>query len=605
MNYKQIIFNGDDLGLSLSFNDGIKNCFKYGVLQSTSIRTNGPAFEEAIYEVVPECAGLGIGVHLNLVEGRSDRKIISKTSKLCDRDKKYQATFFSLLKGAASGDFKLCNEIKEEFRSQIEIVLERNIAIDHLNSHQHSHCIPSIFQIVCELAEEYKIPYIRLPQEPFFFGENFSYHLRPWYVTNMIKFAVLNSFAVLNQKIIKKYSNVNCADAFIGILYTDNMNHKVISRAIETVSRLTPTPEIVEILLHPCKIRATKEEQYLEPSIRDYIIKYNRSVEYNTLINKSLEKECHKKGWHLTSYSQLARENRIKQFEHADSPTISRPKKVKLLQDKYQSREEGQEKKLKIFVVMDATPFYQPEFLFRIITEINNSEVCGAAVVKLPYGGKLQKYLLQHIWDLGIKQLIKLGVKKTLLQLLGYFPLWVRGNYESSVQSVLKRFSIPFRVVSSINEKEVIEYIGAFKPDIIISSNSLIFKDELIKLPKIAAINIHSSLLPAYGGILPVFRAIQFGEKYIGASVHYIVKGINKGRVISQKVLPVLNGDTVDNLYRLCFTLSFEATQESVNKLFNRHNVTPISDDGIIESYYSFPDKEDWIEFNNQTGRFI
>jgi predicted glycoside hydrolase/deacetylase ChbG (UPF0249 family)/folate-dependent phosphoribosylglycinamide formyltransferase PurN len=599
-----IIFNGDDFGLSLSFNAGIKDCYKYGVLQSTSIRTNGSAFEEAVNEILPECPGLGVGVHLNLVEGRSDRKIISKTSMLCDLDNKYQYTFINLLKGVSSGDTSLLNEIKDEFRSQIEIVLSHNINIDHLNSHQHSHGIPAIFKIVCELAEEYKIPFVRLPREPFFIGEKFSYHLRPWYVMNMIKFAVLNSFAVFNRKIMQDYNDINCADVFIGILYTDNMNHNVISRAIKTLSKQAP-PEIVEVLLHPCKIMATKEEQYLVPELRDYIIKYNRSVEYNTLLNKSLEKECHSSGWQLTSYSSLAGSNRIKPIEHADSPKTSRLKKSTLLRDNSLSREEDQEKILKIFVVMDETPFYQPEYLYRIITEIKNSEVFGAAVVKLPYGGKLQKYLLQHIWDLGITEFIKLGIKKTLLQLLGYFPLWVRGNYESSIQGVLKRFSIPFRVVSSVKDLEVIEYIRSFEPDIIISSNSLIFSDELINLPKIAAINRHSALLPAYGGILPAFRAIQFGEPYIGASVHYIVKGIDKGGVLSRKVLPVLKGDSLDYLYRLCFTLSFEATQESVNKLYNDHNVTPIENDGIIESYYSFPTKKDWVEFKYQGGRFI
>ena len=170
---------------------------------------------------------------------------------------------------------------------------------------------------------------------------------------------------------------------------------------------------------------------------------------------------------------------------------------------------------------------------------------------------------------------------------------------------MLKRFNIPYRRVSSAKDPQFIEYIRSFRPDIIISSNSLIFTDELIDLPEIATINRHSALLPAYGGVIPVFRAIQFGEDFVGASVHYMVKAIDKGGVLSRKFLPVYKGDSLDHLYRLCFTLSFEATQESINKLYNQHNAKSIGNEELQESYYSYPNKKDWSQFKKQGGRFI
>ena len=108
---KNLVFHADDLGLSHSFNVGIRDCYKEGILKSTCLRTNGPAWQEAVNEILPECEGIGLGVHLNLVEGKSNRKNISKTSRLCDRDKSYKATFLNLLYGSSIKDKSLINEI--------------------------------------------------------------------------------------------------------------------------------------------------------------------------------------------------------------------------------------------------------------------------------------------------------------------------------------------------------------------------------------------------------------------------------------------------------------------------------------------------------------
>jgi len=173
---KFLIVHADDLGLSYSFNAGIRESYKKGFLRSTCLRTNGPAFKEAVEEIIPDCDGIGIGVHLNLVEGRSCRQNISKISKLCEADGTYKVNFLNLLSGSYKKDKILLSEIKDDFRDQIETVFRNNISPDHLNSHQHIHAIPSIFRIVCELAREYEIPFVRLPKESYYLGESISYH---------------------------------------------------------------------------------------------------------------------------------------------------------------------------------------------------------------------------------------------------------------------------------------------------------------------------------------------------------------------------------------------------------------------------------------------
>jgi len=57
-------------------------------------------------------------------------------------------------------------------------------------------------------------------------------------------------------------------------------------------------------------------------------------------------------------------------------------------------------------------------------------------------------------------------------------------------------------------------------------------------------INIHPALLPLYKGLHTHERALADGVKLHGASVHFVVPGMDEGPIIAQAAVPVLDGDT-------------------------------------------------------------
>lgn len=66
-------------------------------------------------------------------------------------------------------------------------------------------------------------------------------------------------------------------------------------------------------------------------------------------------------------------------------------------------------------------------------------------------------------------------------------------------------------------------------------------------------LNIHPSLLPAYGGKgmfgINVHKAVlKAGEKYSGCSVHVVDNIYDNGPILGQMRVPVLNDDTPDSL---------------------------------------------------------
>jgi phosphoribosylglycinamide formyltransferase-1 len=60
--------------------------------------------------------------------------------------------------------------------------------------------------------------------------------------------------------------------------------------------------------------------------------------------------------------------------------------------------------------------------------------------------------------------------------------------------------------------------------------------------------NIHPALLPAFPGIHVQYKAIEYGVKFAGCTVHFADEGVDTGPIIIQSVVPVFEDDTADTL---------------------------------------------------------
>jgi phosphoribosylglycinamide formyltransferase-1 len=61
-------------------------------------------------------------------------------------------------------------------------------------------------------------------------------------------------------------------------------------------------------------------------------------------------------------------------------------------------------------------------------------------------------------------------------------------------------------------------------------------------------INIHPSLLPKHRGSNAAAQALTAGDKVTGCTVHYVDEGVDTGKIIAQREVPVQPGDTAESL---------------------------------------------------------
>lgn len=108
------------------------------------------------------------------------------------------------------------------------------------------------------------------------------------------------------------------------------------------------------------------------------------------------------------------------------------------------------------------------------------------------------------------------------------------------------------------------------KVDLIVLAGFLsILDSELICTFKNKIINIHPSLIPSFCGprmygIKVHERAVEYGVKFSGCTVHFVDEGTDTGAIIYQSVVPVYSEDTADTLQKRILLEEHKALPEVI-----------------------------------------
>ena len=274
---KRFILNADDFGMTEAYNKAVLEAYSKGLLKSASICANGDAFDQAVNEIIPQCEDLSVGVHLNIIEGKS----LTESRLLTGENGKFNNGYVSIMKKSLSEEF--LHDTESEFRAQIEKIQSKT-KVDHIDSHVHTHAIPNIFKLVVRLAKEYNIPYVRTQFEKPYIVPKLSKHLNTKYPVNILKIILLNTFTVLNRKYIKN-SGLKTNDYLIGVGYTGMMDDSTIEYGLKSLK----SDFIAEALIHPC---------CYEESIQD-----SHHYEFMITQNEELKKKIENMGISVTNHN--------------------------------------------------------------------------------------------------------------------------------------------------------------------------------------------------------------------------------------------------------------------------------------------------------------
>jgi len=282
---KNVIINADDFGLTSGINRGIVQAHQNGVLTSASLMANMPGFDEAVL-LAKGNPSLGVGVHLNLIRGRS---ILPKKEipSLVDDDNRFSQSGLSLLSGIITKRIKL-NDIKKELEAQVNKVIDAGIEPSHLDGEKHSHLLPGIADITANLAKAKGIKCIRLINERITVFNN-----------QACKCLILNALSKKIAALVKR-NDLITTDRFFGVVNTGSMDARAY---IEIFNNLSGGS--YELMSHPGYV--DEELSMLSQESGGYFINKYREIELNALLDPRLKKIAKDLGIQFINFHDLGR----------------------------------------------------------------------------------------------------------------------------------------------------------------------------------------------------------------------------------------------------------------------------------------------------------
>jgi phosphoribosylglycinamide formyltransferase 1 len=82
-------------------------------------------------------------------------------------------------------------------------------------------------------------------------------------------------------------------------------------------------------------------------------------------------------------------------------------------------------------------------------------------------------------------------------------------------------------------------------------------------------LNVHPALLPSFPGVDAQKQALEHGVKFSGVTVHLVTSELDAGPIVVQRIVPVLDTDTVETLSARILVEEHRAYPEAVKILLN------------------------------------
>jgi len=270
---RRLIVNADDFGLSSSVNEAVIRAHRDGILTSASLMVNEAGFDEAV-KLAKENPKLGVGLHLTLLMGHSALPSGKIPGLVNSRGE------FSNNPVAVGMNYFFKRSLREHLRAEIHAQFEKfhktGLPLDHVNGHLHFHLHPTIFKILMEDTEKFKIRHLRLTRDCLARSRRMTQGKLFTRVTHAAIFEMLSSRArkPLQQHGIKR------AQITFGLLQDSRVDEKYVLKLLDV---LPPGDS----------------ELYSHPSLGEF------KHEFDALISPRVKEQIKKLGIELIRYQDL------------------------------------------------------------------------------------------------------------------------------------------------------------------------------------------------------------------------------------------------------------------------------------------------------------
>ena len=118
------------------------------------------------------------------------------------------------------------------------------------------------------------------------------------------------------------------------------------------------------------------------------------------------------------------------------------------------------------------------------------------------------------------------------------------------VKSCAAAHGIPVYQPTKLRDGTALAQLRELAPElVVVAAYGRILPDDILALPPMGCINVHSSLLPKYRGAAPINWAVIRGEKETGVTIMYMAGELDAGDIIAQETTHIDPEETVENVH--------------------------------------------------------
>ena len=159
---RRLIVNADDFGYTSGVNRAIVEAHSHGVVTSSTLMANGPAFADAA-QLARTLPRLSIGCHVVLTDGEP---VLSATQlSSLTQASRFRDGMITFAARAVMGKMD-ADQITAEATAQIRKIQSAGIAVSHFDTHKHTHLFPKILRPLLTAAATCGVRALRNPFGP-------------------------------------------------------------------------------------------------------------------------------------------------------------------------------------------------------------------------------------------------------------------------------------------------------------------------------------------------------------------------------------------------------------------------------------------------------
>jgi chitin disaccharide deacetylase len=237
---RRLIVNADDFGLTAGVNRAIVEAHSKGLVSSTTLMANAPAFEGAVQLI--SRSNLSVGCHIVLIDGMPVSTPNEVSSLLsATRTPEFETSFGSFAMRALRGRINP-KQVEKEAAGQIGRLQAAGVSVSHVDTHKHAHILPQILQPVVRAAKACGIRAIRNPFGRIAFSAVAS---RPALWKRYSQLKVLNGLAGRFRRTVEA-EGIITPDGSLGVAATGALDERLFELIVENLPEGT-----WEFVTHP------------------------------------------------------------------------------------------------------------------------------------------------------------------------------------------------------------------------------------------------------------------------------------------------------------------------------------------------------------------